>query len=469
MKYLICFRGADHQHDALTGGIEARKKGKIKYDGGIKTKTAVPMSPVLGVAATFPNSGDLEKEDSVTTIDVLLIPLPEPKDQNDHDEILASRLNQSGNIIKKSEHSFVSTSTVQKLDSINALRSAKLSKQQEGQEKSAQRDENLDSSKSEIDAMEEEEDKIEMAYDTLSGMVWSHEVAVKSVSAENVVATMKCQRKDGYFTISDIEWQKDDIVNPDFVTEGYKDKLEAYLKEYDGKPHLLLNEESHAYRGYVVREEDENGEEIIKDYSDIHKDGRYQIYLDEIQRLCDNNKEGKINFTHEDNLKLIRKCIESEFKIEINEFFKELKEQKEKAAAPIDETKHSKSLQSTSVIKEQLDPKTSGWQVTRPTSMNQQKSLDLHRNRPQLPDQTMEKKVDSAINEEIKQPEEQSLQKKEEEQQQQQQKAVWQKSKKPPIEEKQRLNFFNKAGGAKDTKSANDKIFSHHNHLKRES
>ena len=46
-KYMICFRGSDHDHDALTQGIDPHggKIGPIEYDGTIGTETAIPISP----------------------------------------------------------------------------------------------------------------------------------------------------------------------------------------------------------------------------------------------------------------------------------------------------------------------------------------------------------------------------------------------------------------------------------------
>lgn len=126
MKYLLCFRGSDHQHDALKDGINPHggdKTGPIKYEGGIDTEGAIPMTPVLDVAAQFPNSGDILTESKSTIIDVVLIPLPE-----ENDSILNQRIKQHGLLKSTNEaesfNPFVNTASIQILDSISALRVA---------------------------------------------------------------------------------------------------------------------------------------------------------------------------------------------------------------------------------------------------------------------------------------------------------------------------------------------------------
>lgn len=124
-------------------------------------------------------------------------------------------------------------------------------------------------------------------------MVWSHEVAAKKIPRENVVASLRCERSYGKFTIVDIQWQDDAIVNKDFISTQFKEKLADYLSDYLNHPHAFIDDENRAYRGYI-----EGG----KDYTHVHSDTLYQIYLDDVQRYCDQNK---IFFTHEDNIKLM--------------------------------------------------------------------------------------------------------------------------------------------------------------------
>lgn len=290
MKYLICFRGADHHHDALKEGIgpSGGKKGPLIFDGGIDTTTGIPLSPLLPVAANFPHPDS--KDMSKTTIDIILIPLPE----NTEDTIFTSVVDILKNkeekklvghrISLQAESPFTNTSSIQKLLSIGFLKA---------------------------DAKQ----MMETVADDLSGMVWSHELAVSSVPKENVVATLKCTRYHGSFMLTDIQWQDESVVNKDFIELGFKEKLSLYLAQYLYKTHPLAGSrtELNAYRLYV-REED--------DFTSLHADKTFQRYYEQVQQFCD---EEKIEFTHEDNIELIERYLENN-KMDINDFCNELKE-----------------------------------------------------------------------------------------------------------------------------------------------
>lgn len=337
MKYIICFRGSDHPHDALKDGIKPHggQSGPIEYQGAIDTDSAVPMSTRLSVAAFFPNAnpGDIQAENSLTTIDVILVPLPE-----EEDEILQSKIKASNSTSLKvlesalneaqSESHFVNTSSNQILDSLIALKAAVLEVERIAENlKNDDRkpvqflsDDNILSLSAEIASNEasptdeeknedndegndEDEltanDLIDTTYDELSGMVWSHELASKEVPKEWVVASMQCQRKDGYFSISDIRLQEDEVMNNEFLRAGHKEDLVKFLEQYR-TPHLLpQNEGRQSYRGYY----NITGTGAVEDFRDIHRDGIYQIYLEEIQSFCDKHKTP---FTHENNMTLMK-------------------------------------------------------------------------------------------------------------------------------------------------------------------
>ncbi len=297
MKYLICFRSADHPHDALKEGINPRVSGPIRYEGAIETDSALPMTPKLDVAPYFPNDG----QDGDTTIDVILMPLPEKNDEifKHKIELLKNKKSSKESInskelfeVKESKENFVNFSSSQKLDSIGLFR-AKASKLQGGSTRDA---------------------IVEEVYEELGAMIWAHEVAAGVVPRENVVASMKCERKDGNFKIVEINHQDEKIVNKDFIKLGYKEKLKNYLKYYYQQSRPILSEEGVAYRGYFTED---------KDYREIHKDINYQLCLEAISRFCEKEK---IDFTHEDNLRLMGKYKNADFDIE--NFCQKLKESK---------------------------------------------------------------------------------------------------------------------------------------------
>jgi hypothetical protein len=398
-KYLLCFRGADHKHDALREGLTPiSKAGPVKYQGQIVTDTSLPMTQLLPIAAGFPLRQGKEGKDE-TTVDVVLIPLPdepeelmeakikgvteskpvlasdlesddEPEMENagaekdkvdlvvadkkksareddddfdmfaeidadfekrkaEHDahagasdkvkvdssadddlEIFAAieadfekkkaeqdarasgdvkRENAPGlddddeGVVYTSKSPFVNTSSVQKLDALAALRSKKAG--------------------------------FADAYEDLAPMFESKEVAAVSVPRENVVASLKCERTKDSFKITSIEMQDDKVVNPDFITSGYKDKLNAYLKKYFKKSHVLPHRETTAYRGFFVEKEG-----VVKDFRHVHKDARYQMCYEEVVRYCNKNK---IAFEHEDNLELMERYRDRDF--DLKQFCKELK------------------------------------------------------------------------------------------------------------------------------------------------
>lgn len=305
MKYLLCFRGTNHKHDALREGIEPHggESGPIEYHGVIETDAAIPMTPRLDVAAYFPQK---EKDDK-TTIDVILMPLPQKPDAILKSKIEVASSNDEKKLYRSiakpntSDTSFVNTSSSQKLDSITAVKI--LGKT--GKSKMA-----------------------EAAYEDLGGMVWSHEVAAKSIPKQNVVASLQCTRKGNSFEITGIEWQDAKIVNSDFIKEGFKKQLEIYLKNYLHQHHPLPSDtyESSAYRGYITSKDKKT-----EDFTKIHKDPNYQSCLEEVQKICDN---GKILFTHEDNVKLMQQYKDKDFNVE--KFCSELKNEKDRSPSTLE-------------------------------------------------------------------------------------------------------------------------------------
>lgn len=268
-KYILCFRGANHPHDALRDGIQPRQIGPIQYEfGAIQTMTAIPVAPLLEVAAYFPE-GLL----GFTTIDVMLIPLPE-----ENDEIFKSRIENAATKINESNATFVNTSSCQKLDEIATVSSD------------------------------------EHAY-KLSGVIWSHELASHGINRENIVATMKCERSIGNFQVTDLTWQDESVVNPDFVHLGYKKRLETYLENFLNKKTSFFNNcdirlPSKSYKGFFAKG---------KNYAAVHADGLYQHYLSMVQSYCDDNK---IYLRHGDNIRLMDQYQDPHF--DVTEFCKTL-------------------------------------------------------------------------------------------------------------------------------------------------
>ncbi len=281
IKYILCFRGTNHPHDALKEGISPHggKIGPIKYQGAIDTDTAIPLSPLLDVAASFPPN---REHPDIITIDVVLIPLPE-KNENlvkSAIEKITSKVTEFSASERSSNAEFVNASSIQRLDSIFALKTL------------AEKKENGN-------------DIMEIVYDELSGMIWPHELAVKKIDKANVIASLQCQREIDKFKIIKIQLQDDEIVNKDFAKFSYK-LLIDYLKKYTDEFHPIASTlERAAYRGYLTDK---------RDYTKIHKDVRYQFYLEQIQRYCDKNK---IYFTHDDNLELMQSFKEPTFDVKI--------------------------------------------------------------------------------------------------------------------------------------------------------
>jgi len=267
-KYILCFRGANHPHDALRDGIQPRQIGPIKYMGGVETMTAIPVAPLLEVAAYFPE-GLL----GFTTIDVMLIPLPE-----ENDEIFKSGIENAATKINESNATFVNTSSCQKLDEIATVSSDEHTYQ-------------------------------------LSGVIWSHELASHGINRENIVATLKCERSVGNFQVTDLSWQEESIVNPDFVHLGYKQRLETYLANFLNKKTSFFNGcdirlASKSYKGFFAKG---------KNYAAVHADGLYQCYLGVVQSYCDDTK---IYLRHDDNIRLMDQYRDPHF--DVNEFCKTL-------------------------------------------------------------------------------------------------------------------------------------------------
>ncbi len=284
LKYILCFRSTNHPHDALKEGVSPHggKIGPIKYEGAIDTDTAIPLTPILDAAAFFPINRDSY---DITTIDVLLIPLPK-----ENDSILTSAIEKITSNAEfsasgaNSDAEFVNASSIQKLSAIQALKT--LSEKKDI-------DNNL------IDHL------MEIVYDELGGMIWVHELAVKKIERANVVASLKCQREINKFKITEIQLQDDEIVNKIFIEFNYKELLMEYLKKYtDEFRPIKSTSEDAAYHGYSTKD---------SDYTNVHKDIRYQFYLEQIQLYCDRNR---IYLTHNDNLELMDSFEQPTFDIE---------------------------------------------------------------------------------------------------------------------------------------------------------